>query len=201
MFDMIRAMSNRREKILVRAAEMFASKGIAGTTVREIADEVGIMSSSIYYHFDSKQAIGVAVVSAYMDELHRRCAKVLVRPAGSRDRFTELVAALLETVLQHRHAAEIFHNDTGQLGRVAAFQQVLQAGRLLEQIWLDLIRAGVEAGEFRADLNPVVLYQLTWATVWAAARWFTPTRDWPADRLARTYAALLLDGMTPTRPR
>ena len=43
--------------ILKVAAKLFSLKGYAGTTMAEIADEVGIRSPSLYYHFREKADI------------------------------------------------------------------------------------------------------------------------------------------------
>ena len=46
-----------RERILVCAADLFAEKGFTETTIREIAEAVGVKGSSIYNHFVSKNMI------------------------------------------------------------------------------------------------------------------------------------------------
>ena len=46
-----------KEKILYSAASLFAAKGFTETTVRELAESVGIMVGSIYHHFPSKNAL------------------------------------------------------------------------------------------------------------------------------------------------
>jgi len=50
------------------AGEMFATRGFAGTTVREIADAAGILSGSLYHHFDSKESIVDELLSSFLDE-------------------------------------------------------------------------------------------------------------------------------------
>lgn len=47
----------RRDDILQAAAALFASKGYAATSIRDIADSVGLLSGSLYYHFTSKEEI------------------------------------------------------------------------------------------------------------------------------------------------
>src|SRR5258708_28799303 len=54
--DMSREPAGRHDPILAVAAGLFARNGVAAPTVREIADEVGILSGSLYHHFDSKEA-------------------------------------------------------------------------------------------------------------------------------------------------
>ena len=47
--------SGRRADVVQLAGELFAEKGYRATTVREIADAAGILSGSLYPHFDSKE--------------------------------------------------------------------------------------------------------------------------------------------------
>ncbi|MGN0125277.1 MAG: TetR/AcrR family transcriptional regulator, partial [Rhodococcus sp. (in: high G+C Gram-positive bacteria)] len=47
----------RKRQILDRSAEIFARKGVTATTIREIADAVGVYSGALYHYFPSKEAI------------------------------------------------------------------------------------------------------------------------------------------------
>ncbi|MGD0557716.1 MAG: helix-turn-helix domain-containing protein, partial [Streptosporangiaceae bacterium] len=61
--------SGRRADVVRLAGELFAEKGFRATTVREIADAAGILSGSLYHHFDSKESIGDAILSAFIDDV------------------------------------------------------------------------------------------------------------------------------------
>jgi len=54
-----------KQKILVTAAHLFATKGYTETTMRDITVAVGINKSSLYYHFPSKEDILVAMLTDY----------------------------------------------------------------------------------------------------------------------------------------
>src|SRR6266487_949837 len=56
--------SERRAHLVALAGELFAQKGYRATTVREIADAAGILSGSLYHHFDSKESIGDEILSS-----------------------------------------------------------------------------------------------------------------------------------------
>lgn len=56
---------NTRDKIVSAAIDLYSSKGFAETSLREIANEVGIKVSSIYNHFPSKDAILDVIFDEY----------------------------------------------------------------------------------------------------------------------------------------
>ena len=52
-----------REALLDAALDGFSCNGFRGTSIRDLADAVGIRESSVYTYFDSKQAIFDALVA------------------------------------------------------------------------------------------------------------------------------------------
>ena len=54
-----------KERILAAALEQFAQKGYAGTNIRELTASLGLVKSSMYKHFESKEAIW----NALLDEM------------------------------------------------------------------------------------------------------------------------------------
>ncbi len=61
--------SDSRQQILDVALGLFAHKGYAATTVREIVDAVGITAPSLYYYFGNKEGL-------YMELMHTHCAQI-----------------------------------------------------------------------------------------------------------------------------
>jgi AcrR family transcriptional regulator len=193
--DMAREPQDRRERILNSAAALFARKGVAATTVREIADEVGIISGSLYHEFESKEAIVDEVVSSYLEDLRTRYKQVLAGEADPRSRLHDLVVASLEVVEAHPHATEIYQNDVNYLSQFERFAYLKNAGKEVQASWLDVINAGIAQGAFRSDLDAKILYRLMRDAVWLSVRWFKPTRDYPISRLAEDCTSLFIDGL------
>lgn len=61
--------AERRERIERSAAELFASRGYAATTVDEITRAAGVTKPMLYRHFDSKQELCIRLLERYRDEL------------------------------------------------------------------------------------------------------------------------------------
>lgn len=56
-----------RARIIAAAAELFALRGFEGTSIRDIASAVSMTTAALYYHFESKEALYVAVHGFCMD--------------------------------------------------------------------------------------------------------------------------------------
>jgi AcrR family transcriptional regulator len=192
---MAREPVDRREQILSSAARLFAGKGVSATTVREIADEVGILSGSLYHHFESKEAIVDEIVSSYLEELRGRYKQVLARENSPRARLHDLIVASLEVAAAHPHATEIYQNDVNYLSQFERFSYLRSAGKEVQNTWLEVIDAGVAQGIFRGELDPKILYRLMRDAVWLSVRWFKPTPKYPLTRLAEDCTSLFLDGL------
>lgn len=75
------AKTGRRAELLHLAADLFASRGVRATTVRDIADAAGILSGSLYHHFDSKESMVDEILRGFLDDLFDRYRKIVA--AGS----------------------------------------------------------------------------------------------------------------------
>jgi AcrR family transcriptional regulator len=196
---MVREPVDRRERILASAATLFARKGVAATTVREIADEVGILSGSLYHHFESKEAMVDEIIASYLEDLRSRYKEVLAREGDPRTRLHDLVVASLQVVEAHPHATEIYQNDVNYLSQFERFAYLRGAGREVQRAWLEVLSAGIAEGTFRPDLDPKILYRLMRDAVWLSVRWFKPTADYPLARLAEDCTSIFLDGLAHSR--
>ena len=191
------ASQGRRREILSRAAALFARKGVASTTVREIADEVGILSGSLYHHFESKEAMVDEIISSYVDDLRTRYKAVLAGNGDARSRLRDLVRASLETAAAHPHATEIYQNDANYLSGLPRFSYLKNVSREVQTAWLSVIDEGVADGTFRSDIETKIVYRLMRDATWLSVRWFKPTAKYPLDQLIDDYSSVFVDGLAP----
>jgi AcrR family transcriptional regulator len=190
--------TDRREVILERAADLFARQGVAGTTVREIAEAVGILSGSLYHHFASKDEIVEAIVNGFMADLVKRYDAVLASDLSPADRLRGLVRGSLETVADHPHATEIYQNDARYLQVEGAPADVRRYAREVRTAWIQVLEQGQAAGVFRRDVPVKVVYPLLRDGLWLTARWFTPTKAYGYDELATDYVKVFVEGIGTT---
>src|ERR1017187_997773 len=84
-----------RDRILAEAAKLFRNQGYATTTLRQIANAVGIKAGSIYYHFTSKdELLGVILDTGIRVVGHEVRKRVEALPAAAT--YREKIAAGIE---------------------------------------------------------------------------------------------------------
>ncbi|HSK48882.1 MAG TPA: TetR/AcrR family transcriptional regulator [Solirubrobacterales bacterium] len=185
----------RREELLRIAAGLFAERGYEATTVRDIASAAGILSGSLYHHFDSKEAMVDAILAPFLAEAVAGCEAVVAGGEGPRRTLEGLITAALDGIADNRDAILIFQNEAQRLATEARFAYLGEADRKLERIWTDLLRRGSESGELRADLDPTLTYRLIRDSVWSAPRWYSPGASPSPERIADQYVAVLVEGV------
>jgi TetR/AcrR family transcriptional regulator, cholesterol catabolism regulator len=196
----VKEPQDRRGDILASAAELFARKGVGATTVREIADAVGMLSGSLYHHFESKDAIVAEILTGYLRAIQDHYAAVLASGKGPADSLHDLVVTSLQVASEQPQATTIYQNERPYLRERPRFADVLADAADIQRTWLLVIEKGVAEGSFRADIAPRVFYRLIRDAVWLSVRWHHPAGEYPTSQLADDITAVFLDGFS-ARPQ
>ncbi|AZZ83680.1 TetR/AcrR family transcriptional regulator [Gordonia alkanivorans] len=185
----------RRKLILDRSAAIFARKGVSATTIREIADAVGVHSGALYHYFPSKEAIVTEIMREYILDLSSRCEDVLARRLAPVERLVALAEIALETNEQYDGATSIWRREGDYMRERVVEADMTATADLMEIAWREAIAEGVDLGEFRTDIDPRVFQELIYDAVWHASRWFRPTPENTLADLARTIITVFVSGM------
>ncbi|MDG3011476.1 TetR/AcrR family transcriptional regulator [Rhodococcus sp. D2-41] len=189
-------MSERRAELLRIAAGLFAERGLRATTVRDIADAAGILSGSLYHHFDSKESMVDEILSGFLDELFGRYQEIVASGLDSRSTLEALVEASFEAIDARHAAVAIYQDEAKHLATLPRFDYLDKRNREFRQLWMTVLREGVADGTFRADLDVDVAYRFMRDTVWVAVRWYRPGGARTADVIAKQYLSIVLDGIS-----
>ena len=186
--------SRRRADMVAIAAELFAQKGYRATTVREIADAAGILSGSLYHHFDSKESIGDEILSGFINQVLADYRSAVVEAADPRAALEQIVRTTSRTLAQHRAALTMLQNDWNYFASQPRFAYMPKALREIERIWIGQLDAGKQAGLFRADLDTKLTYRLLQDVLWIPSQW-RRTRSYSTDQVIDGFLRILFDGI------
>ena len=192
-------MSARREELTRIAARLFAERGYQGTSLADLAAELGVQKPSLYHHIDSKEDLLWEIAQEGATAFHAALDAVPAAPAPERIRLA--LRAHLAVVAGQLDIATVFVREWRYLEgeRQARF---LAERRRYEDRIRDLFREGVERGDLRTDLDLATagllfLSAANWAYTWL--RPGAPTdaaRRSPRRGAARRDARLRIASLT-----
>jgi TetR/AcrR family transcriptional regulator, cholesterol catabolism regulator len=186
--------SERRAHLVVLAGELFAQKGYRATTVREIADAAGILSGSLYHHFDSKESIADEILSSFINEVLADYRGAVASAQDPRAAIEQIVRSTSLTLSRHRAALAMLQNDWSYFAAQPRFASLPRALREIERIWVTQLEAGKESGLFRADLDAKLTYRLLRDILWIPEQW-RRTRGYGTDQVVDGFLRILFDGI------
>jgi AcrR family transcriptional regulator len=196
MPDATTTSTTRRDELLDIAAKLFAERGFKNTTVRDIADAAGILSGSLYHHFDSKEAMVDELLDTFQTELWKRYDEIEASDLSPRAKLEAIVRTSFDAIDHHHSEVAIFQNDAAYLSGFERFGYLAERNARFERLWRGVLHEGVDSGELRQDLDVDLVYRFLRDTVWVAVTWYRPGGGLSADQVADQYLSILLEGIT-----
>ena len=106
-------MNDTRERILEVALDLFVEQGYDKTSLREIAEQVGVTKAALYYHFASKEAIFRTLMEPFSGV--QGLALELLQGRPTVEEWGKGLGALVAWVLPHRKLLGLLENNRGAL--------------------------------------------------------------------------------------
>ena len=97
-----------REKLLDVAIDLFARNGFKGTSIRDIAREMDMTISNIYYYFGSKYGLLLAILEHFSTKLKDDVQRAVQTETEPLERFKLLVSTHLDQIRTDGRAAKLF---------------------------------------------------------------------------------------------
>jgi len=185
----------RREELLRIAGELFAQRGFRNTTVRDIADAAGILSGSLYHHFDSKESMVDELLDTFQTQLFETYDEIVASDRTPVGKIEAVVRASFDAIDQHHSEVAIFQNDATYLSSFDRFGYLAERNARFRELWSSLLKDAIAAGEFRADLDVDLVYRFLRDTVWVAVTWYRPGGGLAVADVADQYLSILLQGI------
>jgi AcrR family transcriptional regulator len=135
------------DRILVTAMDAFGTRGYDGTSLDDLARELGIRKQTILYWFPSKEALLEAVVDRCADEVGGRLLRGLEHAEDGFGRVEAMVRAMFR--LAARHPSMLgFLREVTRLGPPASTRLLMRLGPLIDRASA-FLEAEMDAGRMR----------------------------------------------------
>jgi len=157
---------NRLPVVLDAAARLFAQRGYAATSMRDIAQAASMLPGSLYYHFAAKEDLLAAVYEAGVREIVAAVRTAVARERAPWARLEAACVAHLETVLKRADTAQVLIRVMPEQVPAAAAQLKRLRGEY-EAVFRELVDAlPLPPGSHRRTLRLMLLGALNWTRFW-----------------------------------
>lgn len=184
---------SRLPQVLNQAARLFRSKGFSGTSVRDIAREVGMLPGSLYCHFATKEELLAAVYTKGVQQITDAVQASVDKHADPWDRLEAACVAHLEAILHDDDYAQVVIRVRPSDAPVAHLS-LIEMRNQYEALFARLIKElPLAPGTDRRALRLMLMGALNWSQTW-----YRPDGRFNPRAIARKFVALLRQGQEVT---
>jgi TetR/AcrR family fatty acid metabolism transcriptional regulator len=147
----------RRDQIVDTARRLFGEYGTTDVPMDEIAAEAGVARSTVYVYFANRDELLGACVQSMYDRLQETIGLVVADDTPPLERLRALVLGVLERIDESPEffrLAMATQSTTGAAGSAAVGGALMLIGLDMIRLLEELVTAGIEAGDFRRDVDP-----------------------------------------------
>ena len=142
-----------RKRLLSGATHLFASKGYAATTVREIVERAGVTKPVLYYYFRSKEGIYLELMREPFGRFSAAVEETLRATGSARERLFGLCLMAYDIIVENIDAARVMYSIYYGPPQGAPFIDFDAYHRRFQEAVLQVLQEGIRDGEFRR-VNP-----------------------------------------------
>jgi AcrR family transcriptional regulator len=180
---------SRLPKVLDEAARLFRTRGFEGTSVRDIARAVGMLPGSLYCHFETKEALLVAVYVKGVQQITESVSAAVARETDPWERLEAACVAHLEAILRDDDYAQVVVR-VRPADVPVAHESLIALRNQYEAVFNDLIK---ELPLVRSTDRRVLRLMLIGAMN-SAQTWYRPDGRFHPRVIARKFIGLLRQG-------
>jgi AcrR family transcriptional regulator len=162
-------LAYKRERILEEAVKLFYERGFTGTTLDDIAAELGVTKPFIYTHFRSKTDLLAALCKPTIEMSLEAVSGAANSPGSPTARLHCAIADFTQVVLSRQANIAIYFREEKNLAP-DALAEINALRKKFDRVLSNLLTEGVAAGEFDiSDVNLTALAiggMISWAYTW-----------------------------------
>jgi AcrR family transcriptional regulator len=195
-----RGGTDRRAAILKIACSLFARKGFEATSIREIGDAAGILSGSLYHHFNTKEDMLHEIIKDYVHDLLAFYENAARSASDPREALEKMIRFGISESLKQREVHAIVVNDRKYLASQETFRYIEDAWQDLFRTWYGVLQEGVRVKLFREDLNLHIMLRIIIDSINSTVMWYRPDGRYSVDEVIDVQVELLFRGIRAAAP-
>jgi TetR/AcrR family transcriptional regulator, cholesterol catabolism regulator len=190
----------RRAEIVRAASEVFKERGFARTTLKHVAEAMGVDRASLYYYVSSKEELFHEIVGDAVNVNLAAATAIHADTAPAPAKLRRLIEGLMQSYADYYPLLYVLIQEN--LGHVAPedsewAQEMREINRRYVDLLIEMIQTGQDEGSIRSTAPAWLLaYGIIGMVGWTN-RWFNPNETIvDAHEIGTAFADLVLNGLT-----
>ncbi|MEM8608580.1 MAG: TetR/AcrR family transcriptional regulator [Myxococcota bacterium] len=181
------------ERILRAAARLFRQRGFAGTSIRAIAQEAGILPGSLTYRFRTKDDLIVAIAERAVEHALSEVQSAIAQSRDPLERIQLGMRAHLRALLSEDDAVPVLVFELHRLpDRTRA--RLMQARKPYDALWEGLSYAAIGSGQLAAGLDVGLVKRFWFGATNSVSAWYQADGPLTPDQIADAFTTLIALG-------
>lgn len=186
-------MASRKEEIKACAAHLFRKKGYSATSMREIAEVVGIQAASIYNHFKSKEFILRDLLLEMAHLFTEGMKEVNTTKLNPIQKMEQLIDLHVRLTVEHTDAIALIAGEWVHL-KEPALQEYLALRNAYELAFKNIIEEGKNAGYLKEVETDIILFSTLSTLRWLYS-WYGKNKSYNLNDLKQQMKSCLIGGI------
>lgn len=186
-------LPGNKEKMLNVALDLFSTRGFRGTSIRDIAQAMGMSISNIYHYFGNKEGLLLAILEHSAKGLVEKLRQVSEMDLEPWDRFKKLIETHLRLSENYRKEAKIFFLDEEHLSPEGAEINRQTQQEVLE-IYCKELRRLEDSGYVQCRSLTVLALNILGVINWQL-RWYRPEGALSLEEITGEVVSFILHGV------
>ena len=185
---------SRKEQVIRSAAELFREKGYAASSMRDLAQKLGIEAASLYSHIKSKEEILQQLCFDMALEFRKSLTEVEKKNVTATEKLRLGIIGHIQVMAQDLTASAVFMNEHRHLS-----QPFLNDFLLLRINYINRFKAIIEDGTSKGEFKETIDKKLAVMTLFSSLNWmpmwYDPQSKIDPQNLGQQLADMLVNGL------
>lgn len=186
-------IQSRKEQILDQAATLFKSKGFNATTMRYLAEHMGMEAASLYNHISSKEELLREICFFVAGQFNNHLQLVEADESCPTRKVEAMLRYHIHMLLTHHDEVYVSNRDWKHL-KEPHLSNFLNIRRQYENRLAAIVQQGIEKGQFRT-VHPHVAVLAMLSAVRSIEYWQRSKRQISSKQVTEDLITLILKGM------
>jgi TetR/AcrR family transcriptional regulator, cholesterol catabolism regulator len=185
--------SNRKKIISEASAFLFHNKGYNATTMRDIADVVGIEAASLYNHIKSKNDLLQGIIDQVSKLCNEHLAYIKQLENNPAQQIEGIIRFHVKLMLNNFNSYYVMTHDWKHLDEPGLSNFVIQRKNYVQDLE-NIIQNGINQHVFK-DLNPYVIVLNILSAVMGLEFWHKSKKSYTEREIEENMVKHLLSGL------